>query len=241
MTEPEKQLLADFQSGVEKVRLAQALSVWGVPKAQSVGVLKFFDFLTTIGEQPADIRTVTEGDILEAGQWSWQVNCYGGHSPAGLCLTNADGVIFSGDHVLANISPNPEVNLQKERPQQGGLPNYIRSLEAASQGAIKLCLPGHGPIIHNFRARLQVLLQETSARQREILTLVGREHKSIYQLTGDFLISLGIKETPSQLGLALNEVKAHLDLLEQNRQVHMLEVEGVYHYQLASRLLKFPV
>jgi len=232
MSAPERQLLLDFQMGEEKSRLADGLAVWGVPVKLSQGILNYFDLLTSLGCHTKDIRTVAEGASLEAGQWSWQVHCCAGHSPAGLCFSNVDGMILTGDHILANISPNPGVDLTRERPFQGGLQEYMDSLKEMSHLPVKLCLPGHGPLVQNFQERISDLLLEIAARRRKILALVGQQPKSIFRLGEELLATLGRKSSVSQMWLALKEVKAHLDLLEQEIRVQMVEIEGVNCYRL---------
>ncbi|MDA8211132.1 MAG: MBL fold metallo-hydrolase [Clostridia bacterium] len=232
MSAPERQLLLDFQLGGEKDRLADGLTTWGVPVKLSQGILNYFDLLTSLGCHTKDIRTVADGVSLKAGQWNWQVHCCAGHSPAGLCFSNADGLIFSGDHILANISPNPGVDLTRERPFQGGLQEYIDSLKEMSHLPVKLCLPGHGPLVRDFQERIRNLLLEIAARRTRILALVGEQPKSIFRLGEELLATLGRKLTVSQLWLALKEVKSHLDLLEQEIQVQMVEIEGVNCYRL---------
>lgn len=232
MTEPEKQLVSDFQSGNEKARLAQGLPDWGVPEKLGKGILNYFDLLTSLGSAGKEIQTVADGDSMEAGQWNWQVKYCTGHSPAGLCFYNSEGMLFSGDHVLAHISPNPGLDLSKERPYQGGLQEYIVSLQEMSHWPVKLCLPGHGPLVRNFRERLQELLQGIAARQVRLLDLVGQQPKSIFSLSEELLAVLGKKSNVSQIGLAINEVKSHLDLLEKAKLVEMVDVEGVNCYRL---------
>lgn len=235
MTAPEKELMLDFQLGVEWERVRISLTGWGVPGKLGDGILRYFEMLIGLGGEVTHatfIEPVIHGELLDAGQWNWQIQSCAGHSPAGLCLFNEDGLMFTGDHLLANISPNPSLNLNKERTLQGGLREYIILLKDMLSFPVQLCLPGHGPLIHGFRERIQCLSNEINTRQTRILAIVGKQPKSIFQIGEELLETLGRKLTVPQIWLAMKEVKAHLDLLETDVRVRMVMIEGVQHYKL---------
>lgn len=235
MTAPEKELMLDFQLGEENKRAGRNLTSWGVPGKLGEGILRYFEILIGLGGEVTSatyIEPVVQGEVLDAGQWNWQIQCCAGHSPAGLCLFNEDGLMFTGDHLLANISPNPSLNLNKERTLQGGLKEYITSLNDLVSFPVQLCLPGHGPLIYNFRERIQCLLNEIYTRQTRILAIIGKQPKSIFQIGEELLETLRRKLTVPQIWLAMKEVKAHLDLLETDFRVTMVMIEGVQHFQL---------
>jgi glyoxylase-like metal-dependent hydrolase (beta-lactamase superfamily II) len=54
-----------------------------------------------------DITVLREGDRLKVGEYNLEVVDLPGHTPGQIGLWEADkGYLFSGDHILSDISPN---------------------------------------------------------------------------------------------------------------------------------------
>ena len=237
MSLPEKEIMLDFQTGKEIERVAEGLVTWGVPDKLGGGILKYLEIIMSLGEEVtnATVQSVVHGEVLAVGQGNWQIQCYAGHSPAGLCLLNEDGLIFTGDHLLAKISPNPSLDLTKDRILQGGLGEYITSLKNMVSLTVQCCLPGHGPLIYNYQERIEGLFEGINNRRSRILAMIDEQPKSIFQVGQELLHSLERKLSVSQIWLAMKEVKAHLDLLERELTVKVDNFGVVNNYSLMKK------
>jgi glyoxylase-like metal-dependent hydrolase (beta-lactamase superfamily II) len=129
-----------------------------------------------------------------------------GHSPGQVVIRLHDA-LFSGDHVLAGISPHqaPErVNLN------AGLGHYIPSLDAVSAwaGDVRVTLGGHNEPILDLRARVLEIRREHEARFRWVLDYLATPH-TIAEVSQDLF---GAVSGYNEL-LALEEAGAHVEYL----------------------------
>ena len=98
---------------------------------------------------PDGFRRLSEGEVLRIGAHDWRVVIGRGHSPEHACLvSDALGVMISGDQVLPRISSN--VSVFPTEPDANPLGEWIESiarLRATLSDAL-LVLPAHdiGPI-----------------------------------------------------------------------------------------------
>lgn len=81
-----------------------------------------------------------------------------GHAPDHLSFARPDGVLFTGDHVMA-WSPTSVM-----APGGGDLGDYLQSLRRLLARSDSIHLPGHGPPLPNPRGHVEDLLRERDAR-----------------------------------------------------------------------------
>lgn len=75
-------------------------------------------------------RELADGDIVDVGDQVEAVHTPG-HASVLVCfITQFDGVAFTGDHVLRDVSPNPLLTLDPDMPTERtrSLPTYLDSL-----------------------------------------------------------------------------------------------------------------
>lgn len=153
-----------------------------------------------------------------------------GHSPDGVCVT-FDGLVFTGDHVLPEITPHPTTKLEyaadvrsklpaeyREADRYYGLATYLRSLRAVDDmGPHVTVLPAHrlfNGSRFNFQSasRAGELIQHHARRLRGILHRIGSQPATLETVTrGIFQRS---KLIGGNLYMALTEVVAHIELLQ---------------------------
>lgn len=154
-----------------------------------------------------------------------------GHSPDELSVL-VDGVLFTGDHVLPQITPHPTVltaytpevcqqlpEIWRQAREQYGLATYLRSLfRVLALGEWLVVLPAHR-LMHRGRlnllttTRAQEIVEHHIQRLRRILLLVDGGRRTVEEVTRALF-------TPGQLAggnvwPAITEVVAHLEFLEQ--------------------------
>ena len=85
-------------------------------------------------------RTLEPGAVLEAGGRRLTCLPAPGHTPGQLCFWDeSDGILFTGDHVLFDISPN----ITPWNGMEDALGCYLDSLRAVRELPARLALPGH--------------------------------------------------------------------------------------------------
>jgi glyoxylase-like metal-dependent hydrolase (beta-lactamase superfamily II) len=114
---------------------------------------------------------LTTGDVLEAGGYRLEALQTPGHTPSHLCLWMAEHqTMFTGDHVLFDITPN----ITRWPNLEDSLGHYLESLKMVRSYDVKLALPAHRST-GDFRARIDELLRHHEYRLSECLKVVREE------------------------------------------------------------------
>jgi glyoxylase-like metal-dependent hydrolase (beta-lactamase superfamily II) len=136
-------------------------------------------------------------------------------------IDKADGLIFSGDHVLPRISPH----IALERPGPANpLADYYESLERiAFEDQMEVC-PAHEYRFSGMQRRVGQLLAHNRARSAEILKVVDMHRPgTIWDIAARLTWSRGWEALAAfSLRLAVSETASHIVYLQ--AQGHMIEV-----------------
>lgn len=124
---------------------------------------------------------VDNGDIFTAGDYRLEAVETPGHTPAHMCYwMEKEKIMFTGDHVLFDISPN--ITAWRELPDSLG--SYLESLRAIDKYDVQLALPGHRET-GDFHARIAQLLAHHEKRLEECYGIVrDNPGLSTYDVTG---------------------------------------------------------
>jgi glyoxylase-like metal-dependent hydrolase (beta-lactamase superfamily II) len=147
-------------------------------------------------------------ESIEMGRRRLRVEWTPGHSPGHICLYDAvDGLLFAGDHMLPELSPNIGLHPQSTPDP---LHDYIAGLQRLAAYRPTLVLPAHGRPFDDAPGRAAVLAAHHERRLEQILEIVGREEKSGWQVA---LELWGLRSQLYEKRLALQEGLAHLQAL----------------------------
>ena len=117
------------------------------------------------GRLPAKgVRKLADGDVVDLdGDVRVQVLATPGHSVDSLCYyVEEEGVLFTGDTLLGSTTTTV-----------GDLGAYRRSLaRLAALPNLQVICPGHGPLVHDPRERLQSYIAHRDQRARQILDVL---------------------------------------------------------------------
>ena len=192
---------------VEEVRAH--LLVNGVPDDEA-DVLSNSHLALSRGVTPADSTFQLDGaERITMGRRTVRAEWTPGHSPGHVCLYDAaEGLLFAGDHILPDLSPNIGLHPQSTPDP---LHDYLEALRRVSELAPTLVLPAHGRPFGDVAARAQVLTAHHRRRFEQIVEIVsGRTEKSAWQVA---LELWGPRENLYEKRLALQEGLAHLQAL----------------------------
>jgi glyoxylase-like metal-dependent hydrolase (beta-lactamase superfamily II) len=162
-----------------------------------------------------------------------------GHTPGLVCLFDrARGILFSNDHLLERISPNPLMELGPD-----GADGFFRPLVAYLESAartralpVERVLPGHGPPFGDHRKILDGLAAFYVRRRERFLALLGDEPRTPFALAA----LLFRKVRPGDGFLILSEVMANLEVLEAEGAIVREERDGLRSYRRTSGTLAPP-
>ena len=164
-----------------------------------------------------------------------------GHSPDELCIEYGN-MLFSGDHILPQITPHPSISLSYGRfrqelpePYKGGnryygLAVYLRSLKKVSGlGAEITVLPAHRAYYHGAfnpitLERTGEILEHHRERCGDLLSLVRQGMSDLTAITRRHFAHIGLDSR--MIFPAFTEVISHMELLQEAGDVEMTSDNG---------------
>ena len=134
-----------------------------------------------------------------------------GHTMGSVCFLLGEQ-LFSGDHVLENISPNIGGGDMRSR---GMLERFLNSLNRVSAlGEVEL-LPGHGEAFRGLESRCLRLRKHHNIRLRQAKRAVENGKSQVYEIARELYGSL----SDFHIVLGCAEANAHLEYLADQGQV----------------------
>jgi glyoxylase-like metal-dependent hydrolase (beta-lactamase superfamily II) len=160
-----------------------------------------------------------EGEEVESANRRWRVVHAPGHSPFDtLLLDEARGELFSGDHLLPNISPNPIMttapNLPAETPHRA-MRAFRASLARSRRLDAEVVHPGHGQRFSGHREAIDFRFAEMAERQRQIAAVIAARPRTPHEVAREIWPQAAI----ALPHLTLYEVLGHVDLLVEAGEV----------------------
>ena len=179
---------------------------------------------------------VQEGDSLSIGNYT--VTCLEtpGHTWGHICLWDTERkILFSGDHILGDITSNIQVWDFDDDP----LASYMTNLDRISGLEIQLVLPGHRSIIRNCGSRIEALKRHHMDRCNEVLdileTSAQNAEQTAAQMTWDIKAESWDKIPVLQQWFATGEAVAHLRFLANKGLVAQeIQKDGVILYSITA-------
>ncbi|MFX1280041.1 MAG: MBL fold metallo-hydrolase [Promethearchaeota archaeon] len=158
-----------------------------------------------------------------------------GHSVGHICVYYPKKrVLFSGDHILSNITPHlgglaipGSSEFNKKYNFENILEHYLNSLDRIDQLNSKIILPGHEQIIYDPHSRITAIKNHHQNRLYEISKIIHRKPSTPLQIA---LQHFGDDLDQMNKILAISETLVHLDYLEFKKKVLKKEKEGLLLY-----------
>lgn len=170
--------------------------------------------------------TLRGGETIGASMEQLQVLWTPGHSPGHVCLYGPKHrVLFSGDQILEQISPNIGWH-----PERDPLNEYLESLRDLTKLEIDLILPSHGAPFSGHREWIQRVIQHHEERCGRILALLGGGPRTAATLV-DELWERTLE--PFHYRFAVFEVLAHLEYLARQARITRRASNGVESWMTA--------
>lgn len=158
-------------------------------------------------------QLVQGGEHLKLGQFDFEVLWTPGHSPGHICLYEKKRqLLFSGDHLLPDITPSINMHHESENP----LTDYLHALKQIANLKVKLVMPGHGDVFTNLSERVTKVIAHHHKRLQEISNALTRP-KTAYEVASSISWNIGNSTwddlSPFVQYMAVTETLAHLELL----------------------------
>lgn len=178
---------------------------------------------------------VNDGDVLEYGGYKLRCIDCAGHSPGQTCLYIEDiKLLFCGDHILFDITPNVSSWDDEVNP----LKDYTENLKKLKAYDIEIILPAHRGVTCSAHERIDQILAHHNERLDELMEVLRKNGASspydiASALTWNTFCTWDDMPTFQKYS-AVGEVIAHLAFLLDSGLIDKSVDGGVDLYSLAS-------
>jgi glyoxylase-like metal-dependent hydrolase (beta-lactamase superfamily II) len=178
----------------------------------------------------AQVEPLQGGERLSFARFDAEVLHLPGHTPGLVCLwVSSARVLFSDDHLLEHVSPNPLVDLEGQRePRHKALVEYLRSLQRVRALDVALVAPGHAEPFSGHAALIDRLLGFYVKRQEKLVGILGNGPRTPAELS----MELFPRAPPQHLDLTLSDTMGNLEVLEEQGAIARSEVAGLMQFEL---------
>ncbi len=219
-----------------------ASGAWGDRQAVSTLEMGFSQAETNriLVESPSSAQRVRctftptlakDGDKVNVGRFAFECIHTPGHEPGHLCLYLPErNLLFTGDHILFDISPNITHWAGSTDP----LGTYLHNLAKVRDLPVSLALPGHREPRGEIATRVDELLHHHDLRLRECLDAVRvRDGQNACDIAARMSWARGRQfvDMPfTQQMFAAGEARAHVEHLVLQNKVGRVVEDGVVRY-----------
>ncbi len=184
-------------------------------------------------KEALEFNLLKEGDLLEVGDYAFEVIDIPGHTPGHIGLYERNHrLFFGGDHILDRITPNIsfwgfEYNI---------LETYLNSLKKVYEYDIDYLFTAHRNILRDHKRRIDELLQHHGKRLDEIRSIIKNKRMSVRDTAANMHWELRYDswdDFPNpQKWFASSEAMSHLEYLFLAGEAERSEEEGILYYKL---------
>lgn len=175
---------------------------------------------------------VQGGEHIELGDFDLEIIWTPGHSSGHICIYEAKRrILFTGDHILARITPNISMHVQT---MSNPLADYLNTFDSLSKLDVKIVLPAHEEVITNLYLRIDEIKKHHKNRNLEIIQALTDGAKNAYQVASQITWSTGGVNWVDLKGhtqrAAVAETLSHLELLFTKGIIRKTNQNGLVFY-----------
>ncbi|MEL7566283.1 MAG: MBL fold metallo-hydrolase [Dehalobacterium sp.] len=177
---------------------------------------------------------ICDGFVIDLGNYRLRCIDTPGHTPGHMCVYDEDHkILFSGDHIIFDITPNITSWMNVEN----SLGSYLQSLNKIKKLNIEFTLSAHRKAMGNCHTRIDELIHHHNVRINEVYQIVSNFGGiTTYDAASKMVWSIRAKswtEFPvAQKWFAVGEASAHLEYLRCKGMIKRDLINGKYFYQV---------
>jgi glyoxylase-like metal-dependent hydrolase (beta-lactamase superfamily II) len=156
--------------------------VCGFPENRLQEIIKIYSWHRYRKVDPSIFTILKEGDIIDVGDFHFKCIGTKGHSRGHMSLYETNKkILFAGDHILGDITPNISLWSYENNP----LKDYLISLDKVYKLDIEIVFPGHRSFIRDCRKRIDELKLHHKIRSNEILSILRQGRMNAFQIASN--------------------------------------------------------
>ena len=204
-------------------RMERFMAMADIPHTEIQVLKKRFSSFRALADPLDEISIMEDGDEFTGDGYHLKIIHTPGHSPGSSCLYESrQRILFSGDHIIKHITPNPFVEINRDRlrdPNYQSLKAYLESLDKLTALDVRFVFPGHGEYIED----LHKIISSYSVHHRERMDLVWhalkKKSRPLYHLIDDVFPFV----PEGAVFLAVSEIFVHLEILVNEGRAELAE------------------
>lgn len=205
----------------------------GAPETLVHEAIRYMESAQIMGDSLDEAFSLDEGDSILFKSMTWKTIHCPGHSPGLICFHWPEKkILFTGDHLLKEITPNPILNVNESKPpfRYPSLKDYLTSLEKIEKLDISLLLPAHGEEIQDVKGLIKKIFAHHKDRMDRVLLSLSKDEKTPFEIAMDLFPGL----SPFDVFLGISEAVGHLEILKEKGIVKFEEKEDKDYYSLKT-------
>ena len=203
--------------------MEQFMTMVAMPQKEIQKMRKRFSSFGELADPLRDVFPMEDGDEFVGDDCHLTVIHTPGHSPGTCCLYESrQKVLFSGDHIIKHITPNPliEINRDKLRdPSYQSLKAYLNSLDKLIGLDVRFVFPGHGEYIKDLPGIISTYRVHHQQRMDLVWDALKKQSRPMYHLIDDVFPFV----PENDVFLAVSEIFVHLEILINEGRVELTD------------------
>jgi glyoxylase-like metal-dependent hydrolase (beta-lactamase superfamily II) len=203
----------NFQKDMWSKELEHFMAMVDMPEKEIERMKKRFSSLKQLADPIEEVSIMEDGDEFIGDGFHLKVIHSPGHSPGACCLYESrQKVLFSGDHIIKHITPNPLMEIKRDHlsdPNYKSLKAYLTSLDKLAGLEVRFVFPGHGEYIEDLPGIIYSYRVHHRERMDLIWEALNKKSRPIYHLIDDVFPFV----PENDVFLAVSEIFVHLEIL----------------------------
>jgi glyoxylase-like metal-dependent hydrolase (beta-lactamase superfamily II) len=199
-------------------RNSRYLSRLGVPLPLLEEMITAISREGGLARRLAGVTPLMPGGKFQCKHVTLEVLHMPGHTPGLCCLYDREHrILFSADHLLEHVSPNPLIELRADGDPSSFKPliSYFESIDRVRALPVDLVLPGHATPFAAHRDVIDSLFKFYEQRQSKLLAALQRRPLTVYEAMRE-IFSLS---NSFELFLMMSETLGNLELIEKEGKI----------------------
>ena len=205
----------------------------GAPETLAIEATRYIKSAQNFADNLEEAFFLEDQDPIPFRSMIWRTIHCPGHSSGLICFYWPEKkILFTGDHLLKKITPNPILNISESISplHYPSLKEYLTSLEKIEKLDISLLLPGHGEEIQDVKGLIQKIFVHHQERMDVICSILSKGEKTPFEIAMDLFPGV----PPFEVFLGISEVLGHLEILREKGIIKVTEKEGKDYYSLET-------
>jgi len=203
----------NFQEDMWSKELEHFMAMVDMPEKEIKRIKKRFSSFKRLADPIEEVSTMEEGDEFVGDGFHLRVIHTPGHSPGACCLYESrQKILFSGDHIIKHITPNPLMEIKRDHlsdPNYKSLKAYLKSLDKLAGLRVRFVFPGHGEYIEDLPGIISTYRLHHRERMDLVWNVLRKKSRPLYHLIDDVFPFV----PENDVFLAVSEIFVHLEIL----------------------------